>query len=199
MFEKLNAELIGWVLLLLVPGFLLRYNLSFFLSPKEDVESRNWLTVVAFSGVNFLPLFFWLAYLRKVPYVSGCGEFIAILALVFLWPFVMAYILAKGVENDWLRRLGKWLGLNPKRIHPTGWDFRFINGESSYVLVKLKDGGYVAGLFQDESVAGSSPQERDLFLEKVFLVDENGKWTEKDRTLGILIKADQIAQIEFMA
>lgn len=197
MFEKLTPELITWVLVLLVPGFLLRYALGFFVTPRENSESRNWLTMVAFSGFNFLPLMIWFGAKGKIPYVSGWGQFLLAILLVFIWPFLMAYLLALGIEKEWLRRWAKAWGLNPKRIEPSAWDYQFRKPDACWLLVRLKDGGEVLGLYQDDSIAGSTDGERDLFIEKQYVLTANGEWAEKERSRGILIKADQIAWVEF--
>jgi hypothetical protein len=65
------------------------------------------------------------------------------------------------------------------------------------VLVTLKDGGQVAGLFGSRSFASSDPSERDLYIQSVFSMSGKGQWQRVPRNDGVLISGDQIKYIEF--
>jgi hypothetical protein len=65
------------------------------------------------------------------------------------------------------------------------------------VLVRLKDGSEVYGLFHENSFAGSDPARRDIYIEAQFHVTEGGEWAPIEDTGGVLIMGDQIATIEF--
>jgi hypothetical protein len=51
--------------------------------------------------------------------------------------------------------------------------------------------------FRNQSFAGDDPEERDLFVEAVFLPQDVGPWQPVEDTGGILIKGSEIATIEF--
>ena len=50
---------------------------------------------------------------------------------------------------------------------PTAWDYYFDKRNPSWVLVHLKDGTLIGGLFGDDSYATSFPTDGDIYLEKV--------------------------------
>ena len=81
---------------------------------------------------------------------------------------------------------------------PTGWDWIFSRTEECYVIVTLKDGTEVAGYFGTNSMASSDPDRRDIYLEKVYKIPEDGGiWEIVDGSLGIHIDGSEIALVEF--
>jgi hypothetical protein len=80
---------------------------------------------------------------------------------------------------------------------PTAWDFHFSRALPYWTVVTLKDGSRVYGLFGYRSFAGDDPKERDIFLESVYTLRNDGEWLPVEGSGGILIKADQVAAIEF--
>jgi hypothetical protein len=69
--------------------------------------------------------------------------------------------------------------------------------KSAWVIVTLKNGSRVYGLFDKNSFAGNDPDRRDLYLEATFRVLDNDEWAPNQDTGGILILAEQIAMIDF--
>ena len=64
-------------------------------------------------------------------------------------------------------------------------------------MVTLKNDSRVVGFFGSHSFAGDDPNERDLYLEAQFKLDGRGRWKPVAGSAGVLIKADQIAVVEF--
>ena len=62
----------------------------------------------------------------------------------------------------------------------------------------LVDGSVIYGLFSYASFASSDPEERDLFIEKVYSVDKSGRMCEKAEIEGLYISKGQIKIIEFL-
>jgi len=65
-----------------------------------------------------------------------------------------------------------------------------------WVLVALKNGVSFAGLYGRESFAASSPEERDLDLQWINDINEDGTWSVAGEK-GVLITADEVSTIEF--
>lgn len=65
------------------------------------------------------------------------------------------------------------------------------------MLIHLKSGILIGGLYYKDSFASSYPEKKDLYIKEVWKIDENGKFLEKiDRTEGMLINYDIIDYIE---
>ncbi len=73
----------------------------------------------------------------------------------------------------------------------------FSQQKACWVLVTLKEGTQVFGLFGESSFAGDQPECRDLYLEETFRLFDDGQWAPMEDTGGVLIMPEQIASIEF--
>ena len=67
---------------------------------------------------------------------------------------------------------------------------------SQWVLVTLKDGTRFAGFCGPESFMSSDPTERDIYIERIYDVDDQNNWSSR-REKGVLITAGEIQTIEF--
>lgn len=90
--------------------------------------------------------------------------------------------------------------LKGRIVHPTpkAWDYFYSLGKPVWVLVHLKNGNKIGGLFGDDSFASSFPNEQDIYLEEVWHVDEEGILLDKiNQTAGLLINDKEIEYLEF--
>lgn len=188
------------VLAFIVPGFLLQAMMEKFGAVQTGVREDRYLSFVVYSALNY-------AVASPVVYLlvsTSRFDRRPILVSVLWGTIIFVLPITLGVIYGWLsvrgiaRRMFNKIGLNPTHPVPTGWDWQFggLKG-SRWVLIKLKDGGQVAGLFDSRSMASSDSKERDIYLSKVFDVQGSGPWKEVDRTDGVLITGDQIQTIEF--
>ena len=83
---------------------------------------------------------------------------------------------------------------------PLAWDYFFRQGHSCFVLVHLKDGKVIGGLYNGESFASSYPESQDIYLGEVWKVDEQGRFQSRiDATMGALVNHGVIDYLEFYA
>lgn len=111
-----------------------------------------------------------------------------------LLAFILGVIKQKGVI-EWL-----FEKLNLNKIHPipTAWDYYFSKQMESWVIVTLKNGKTIYGKFSTNSFASSDSDERDLYIEKTYSVDDDMIWKDNGKNMSILIKYDEISTIEFL-
>lgn len=101
---------------------------------------------------------------------------------------------------DVVDRIFQKFGISKIHPIPTAWDYWFSNQkEEIWVIVTLIGGQKICGKYSYISFASSEPEERDLYLEEIYDVNERDEWTCKERTRGILIAKGQIATIEFIS
>ncbi|HEX8232366.1 MAG TPA: DUF6338 family protein [Caulobacteraceae bacterium] len=115
-----------------------------------------------------------------------------------LVPVTIGLMLA--VANQWElgRRLANRIGLNPIHGIPTAWDWSFHQASSgAWLLITLKDGSEVAGLYGEQSFASTSPAERDIYLERVYARVDGGAWEPLPEDRGILLRGEEIRFVEF--
>jgi len=89
----------------------------------------------------------------------------------------------------------RWAGLNAVHEVPSAWDWKFGKGENLWILVKLKDDTEFAGFCGENSFISSDPSERDIFIERVYELDDNNVWHEQAGK-GVLIAQGEIRTIE---
>lgn len=82
---------------------------------------------------------------------------------------------------------------------PTSWDYFFSKREECILVIYLKDKEKpIVGEYSYNSFASSYPYIKDLYLEKMYTIKEDGELFEKNNTKGIYIPLDNIEYIEFV-
>ncbi len=66
-----------------------------------------------------------------------------------------------------------------------------------WVIVILDNDVQIAGIWWTNSFASSISNERDIYLEEVYSVLEDGSWEKVSRTDGMYIKGEKIRLIQF--
>ena len=159
---------------------------------------RGWLsTATAFNYAICSPAIYLLTfgqYFVNQPIKEAFSWF----GIVFLAPTALALCHAGMIQADKLGSFYRLLGLRPISPIPTGWDWIFSTTEPCFVLITLKDGTEIAGYFGKRSMASSDPDHKDIYVERVYTIAEEGQpWEPVERSLGMQIDGTNIAYIEF--
>jgi hypothetical protein len=193
-------EALFYTLAFVVPGFLLHSTIAVFVPRKAEQPQLSLLRFLSLSCANYA-LWSWLIYLISATAFFKDHPARAAIAwgiVILLSPIALGMLGGFLSQNNLVRKLLQRCGLVPMHAIPTAWDFRFSKIEKAvWVLVTLKDGGQVAGLFGSRSFASSDPSERDLYIQSVFRVPGEGQWQRVPGNDGVLISGDQIKYIEF--
>jgi len=163
--ESLKLDALISYAIILLPGFvsLRAYSLLIPLAPRELKEIM--IDLLMYGSVNAalnLPIL--VAFdsaMRKSAWTEGAVLFSAF----FLIPTLVGCAVAKLRQSELLTRLGF---LHPV---PKAWDYLFRMRRPGLILITLKDGRMVGGYFGLNSFASSFPNEEDMYVEKVCLVD----------------------------
>jgi hypothetical protein len=184
----------------LVPGFIWESVLSLFLRRRDDRADRAWVRFLTLSAFNYA-LWSWLIYLLFVRAGVLADPWMAALAWFFmLLVSPVAFGVATGLlsQRAVVRRLLARYGVYTVHPVPTAWDYVFSHSTGSWVLVTLTDGSTVAGVFSARSFASSDAAERDLFLERLYKVEDDGPWQPVPMNRGVWIQGEAIRAIEFL-
>jgi hypothetical protein len=180
-------------LILFIPGFISIKIYDLMVPGERRDFSSSVFEAIAYSAFNFAALS-WLIIIihsgdfpdsHKIMYIVFL--FLIIFIVPIIWPILLFKLLTSAF-------LGKYV------IHPIQkpWDFVFGKGESSWVIVHLKNGEKIGGRFEDESFASSSPAEEQIYIEEVWELDENAKFIRPlARSKGMIILKDEILGVEF--
>jgi hypothetical protein len=99
-----------------------------------------------------------------------------------------------GLTRWCLRRLK----IHLPHVMESAWDWRFSRFPETLVTITLKDGSRVYGWCGAGSFIGSNPKDRDLFIEQVYDLDEEGTWRLNTPGKGIYITGGEVLTIEFI-
>ena len=190
-----SPEAIQTILAFVVPGLVLMFFRSQFLTGRGQKHSDALLSYFVISVIYLaatLPAFQWISQKDAGWSVAGW------IGLLFGLPALIGCLIGLAARKEVTRQLLRRLRINP--VHPiaAAWDWKFGDMAGAYVLVTIKDGGPIAGYCGDASFISSDPGERDLYLEKVYEIDEEGTWQDAGQR-SMLIKADEVRFVEFIA
>ncbi len=184
----------------LVPGFVWSAVLSMVVPRYTEPPQIRVLEYLTLSCINH-GLWSWALYAM---FASGWASRNSFLPGVCLFGIIFVSPVALGLLSGYLQQRevvpGFFRSLGLRTIHatPQAWDWHFSRQEPYWVVVTLKDGAHIYGLYGDRSFASSDSGRRDLFLEEQFrLVPETGEWAPVEDTGGVLLTGDQIVAIEF--
>jgi len=189
-----------FVVAVFVPGFVYRSVMLQFVPLRETRDKETmflgFLTATAVNYAICSPFIYLLVtdqIFKSFPVYQAILWFI----IIFLVPAGLGIGAAYVAQWDGLAWLFRFLRLRPINPIPTGWDWFFSRADPCYVLVTLTSGKEVAGYFGGASMASSDPDRHDLYLERVYVIDQEGVWQPVERSRGIYLTAAQIAFIEF--
>ena len=196
-----NFSDLYFVAAVFVPGFIYTGVVANFIparSAKEkDLLFLRYLTATAFNYAICSPLIYLLGYgviFTNRPVAQAFTWF----AILFVVPVILAMGRAWIIQKDSLGWFYRLIELRPINPNPTGWDWIFTRIDPCFVLITLNDGGVIAGFFGAQSMASSDTERRDIYIEQVCEVPEDGgPWQPLEKSLGIHIDAAKIAYIEF--
>ncbi|MFN4282810.1 MAG: DUF6338 family protein [Alphaproteobacteria bacterium] len=182
----------------IVPGFIAHSVQAIFSIRKTASYEINLIRFLTLSALNYAT-WSWLIFLL------GNAEFfkesIGWTAAGWAWVILAGPVLLGGLlgylsQKDVVHRFLQKIGLRPIHGVPTSWDWRFSQLTAHWILITLKDGSSVSGWFGEKSFASSDSEERDIYVEQVYEINDQGKWQRAAVGKGILIAANEIKFIE---
>lgn len=195
-----SLDAVFYAFAFLVPGFVLDSVLSTFQRRRPEPTQLSFLRLLTLSAINYA-IWSWLVFLLvQSPWLRGAPLFSALLwfLVIFIGPVVVGLVLSYSSQREFVRQFLQWIGLRPIQVIPTAWDWQFGRmDEPHWMLVTLRDGSQVAGYFGSRSYASSDPGERDLFVEQLWEIPEDGStWQPLRPGQGILISRNEIRHVE---
>jgi hypothetical protein len=197
-FGSLDA--VFYTLVFLVPGFIWDWALSIVVPRRPRSHERVWpLRLLTLSAINF-GLWVWLiSIIPSSPFFVGhpVRTGLAWAVIAFVAPGILGLMVGVLNERGLVYRLLQCLGIDTIHPIPTAWDFVFRRKASVWVLVTMTNGSTIAGFFGARSFASSDSDNRDLYIENVFIVGDDGPWREVPMNAGAWISGRNIRNIEF--
>ena len=153
MADLFQIDKLQLAFLVVVPGFVSLKVWSLIHPTARPNVTTSLVDVVCYSFLNFAALFWLIPIATHEGNQFWSSVFFLMILLVFptVWPiFVKVLLSAK-----WMR--GKTL--NPI---PSGWDYFFGRNEPCFILLHLKSGKLIGGLYYKNSFASAYPERQEL-------------------------------------
>ncbi|MCG3131412.1 MAG: hypothetical protein FLDDKLPJ_02204 [Phycisphaerae bacterium] len=196
-FPTANALIV--TALFIVPGFIWS-TVHASLIPRRATETQaRLIEYLTLSCVNHAPWFWLFGLLFATDFGANHPGWAGFLLLIpgIISPIMFGLISGRMWQRDWPKKvLGKY-GFRTLNQIPTAWDYQFSRAKPYWVIVTLRDGSRILGLFGGNSYASDDPKERDIFVEAVYTLRGDGEWLPVEGSGGIIVKGEQIAAIEF--
>ncbi len=191
------------IVYLILPGIVFFETLKRFNErpyPAKEVYIAKIIYASMFIFVlNNAALYFWSLILGR--WRISIPDPLQVPIQAILVPIMLALLVAFADQKRWFNRLVARLGIDAVDPSPSGWDYLFSQRRSMFVIIGLKDGSRVGGYFGPDSMASSNPSDKDIYVEKVYVIPDDAEhpWSEIERSQGMLIPYDQIQYLEFRA
>lgn len=197
-------DIVFYTFLFVVPGYIIEEVVSSIIPIKRREEGIKLIRCLMYSVVNNALWFSWgLNLLLKIKATSQIW-FWALLSLSvivtgLITGLVIGLIKAKGLFRRLFNKCFSRFGVNLEHPIPSAWDYVFKNfTEGAWVTIRMDNDKFIRGKFYTNSFASSDEDYRDLYLEEVYILDENEEWVKINRSKGMWLSPDTIKHIEFL-
>ncbi|MFN3775269.1 DUF6338 family protein [Sphingomonas parapaucimobilis] len=115
----------------------------------------------------------------------------------YITPLFIGLAIVWFDQSEWFYTICSKAGFRLAHHIPAAWDYAFSKlSRGTFVWVKLNSGTEYAGKMGRSSFASSSTAERDLYLEEVWTIEDNGPWKRKEPKRGVLLCGKDIQRVE---
>ncbi len=197
---QISIESVYFVVAFFVPGAVFFWTVAVFVPEKTaDPDHRIIFRHITISCVNYA-IWSWVLF----PFYKT-GFLPEWIDVSYLWPvillispFVLGLLCGILAHNKIVAKVLLQLSVKSFDRIQTAWGYSFhkISDKSSYLIITLKTDEQLLGYFSDKSFAPNDQNDRDIYLEKLYTIDESGAWIDEER--GIYISKDEIKLIEFL-
>ncbi len=177
----------------IMPGFisLKAYEL---LSPQHPSDIKNQLlNATTYSCIYYALFIFPILWFENSNLKeSVAANYLFYISILLIVPALWAFFWKKCR----ISKIGQKIFSHPLA---KPWDFVFQQRDPFWVIIELKDGTKIGGLYSEKSFSSNSPADEQIYLEQRWNLNEAGGLEKKrESTKGIIISASEIKYIEFL-
>jgi len=188
-------DVVLYTAIFLLPGYIIKSTFDIFIPPPKHNDTKYFFTCLLYSIINFA-VWSW-AYILVINNIDGVMYWVVLLLITVAGASILSFAISIIRQKNYMKIILEKLNIKIINPTPTAWDYFFSCQKSFWVIVRLKSGTELYGLFSTQSFASSDFEERDIYIEKVYTIDDNMNWIEDNRSQGILIDKNEIETIEF--
>jgi hypothetical protein len=194
MFEMPDASKISDLAMLLGPGLVILSIRSRFKEGNvPDLKDRILHYAMASTA--------YYAFISPLFHFEQ-GFIIPPLVWSYLYYFIVPCVIAMTIvfidQKEWLYKIAAKFDLRISHHIPAAWDYAFSHvNQETFLWIKLNSGTIYVGKFGWSSFASSNPSERDIYLQEVWNMPEDGSaWRLLEPARGVLLCGKDIQRVE---
>lgn len=198
MVELINPGNFDFFARFLLAGLIIIWLRSAFAVGERPRLSEMVIEAVVLSLVNQLifQTIIWLLPTLDVAVPTGRP---ALLAEVLVLPTLLGLIFGWSLSRGWNRAILRRLSMPIQSPRRRAYDFAFtVHEVEGFVIVTYEDGSRIHGYYGENSLAANDSERSDLYLERIYEVQEDGQWYEKAPPRGALLSLNGLRSIEFL-
>ena len=193
-----SFDIVFYTAVFVLPGFLMTSIIDTLNPTQKKSEGVLLLKSILYSIIHCAVWSWAYKLIFQLETTHPYFYWLVLITFTILAATVLALLIGVVKQKQLLRKALLYCNIYCPHSIPNSWDYALGKAEGSWVIGTLTDDSVIYGEYSTKSFASSDPDERDLFLEKTYIPDENGTWIEASRNEGIYIQKDQIKTIEFL-
>ena len=193
-----SFDVLFYTAIFVLPGFIINEIISAF-NPTPKISEGVLLLKCLLYSILHCALWSWkykLLFTIESKYPNTYWALLVVTTI--LAASIVAVIISLIQQKQIVRSILSHFNLHISHSIPNSWDYCFSKSESSWVIVTLVDDKMIYGWFSTKSFASSDSDERDIFIERIYSIDDNNNWIENKSIEGIYIPKEQIKTIELL-
>lgn len=193
-----SIETIIYTIYFMIPGFIISNTINAFMPIGRQTEGDKALTYLGYSFLN-LGFWFWAFQLFHKKYQGETAFYWLLLAVLVMGSsLITGCCIALLKKYNLSRKIMDSVNVNMKHTVPTAWEYKFSElEEGRYLTVCLDDGSKIQGAYFNKSLASTDLDNMDIYLQRVYRMNDNGQWEPESSDDGIWISAKAIKWITF--
>ena len=177
-----------------VPGFI-AIKVYDLLSPSRTIDSsKQVIDAVSYSCINYAILFWPIYFIEGNSFNESHPNLYAAfyMFVLFVFPIIIVFVWKYLRELEFIQRFVPHPTLKP-------WDFVFAQRGTYWIIVTLKNGEKIGGMYGPNSFASSAPAEEQIYLEEQWVLNGQGGFERAvEQTSGIIILSSEILSVELI-
>lgn len=193
-----SFEVVFYTCIFLLPGFIIKSIMDTLVPPIRHNDTKYFLSCLLYSIVNCAVWSWVYLLLNKISEEHPIMYWFLLLTITVIGSTLLAVFIGTIKQKGLIELLFSKMRINKIHPVPTAWDYYFSKQEESWIIVTLKNGKTIYGKFANQSFAASDPEDRDLYIEKTYSINNDMTWQEDEKSKGILVSKNEIETIEFL-
>lgn len=188
-----EPEKIILFLALFMPGFISIKVYELIVATKHRDFSDSVPEAIGYSVLNFAVLSWLIFLISSSDFNKNSPKlyYLYIILIFFIFPIIWPLLFIWASKLKFIKRYI----LSPINMP---WDEVFSRREAYWVIIHMKDGRKIGGKYGKFSRASAFPNQRQIYLEKLWELDNNNVFLKKiERSNGAIFFEDEISVIEF--